>query len=137
MKIKKAFSGHGTFEASIISSAKQGRLHPPPSWAKAARIIFALSPNSAACERVFSLLKNFLGDQQMTALADGIAAGLMLASGWHTTSVPLAESHPLSPRGSTGDLGKRPRPKAQAPKAPRGVGRGRGGVAGGTPVLKY
>ena len=50
-----------------------------PAWAKAARIIFALSPNSAACERVFSLLKNFLGDQQMTALADGIAAGLMLA----------------------------------------------------------
>ena len=30
-------------------------------------------------ERVFSLLKNFLGDQQMSALADGIAAGLMLA----------------------------------------------------------
>ena len=32
-----------------------------------------------ACERVFSLLKNFLGDQMMTALADGIATGLMLA----------------------------------------------------------
>jgi hypothetical protein len=57
-----------------------GPRHPPlPAWAKAARIIFALSPNSAACERVFSLLKHFLGDQQMSALADGIAAGLMLA----------------------------------------------------------
>ena len=29
-----------------------------PAWAEAARIVFSLSPNSAACERVFALLKN-------------------------------------------------------------------------------
>ena len=39
----------------------------------------APSPNSASCERVFSLLANFLGDQQMSALADGISAAMMLA----------------------------------------------------------
>ena len=30
----------------------------------------AVSPNSASCERVFSLLKNLFGEQQMAALAD-------------------------------------------------------------------
>ena len=50
-----------------------------PAWAKAARIIFTFTPNSASCERVFSLLKNFLDAQQMSSLADGIQAGLMLA----------------------------------------------------------
>ena len=50
-----------------------------PAWAKAARIMFAFTPNSASCERVFALLKNFLGDQQMSALADRIQAALMLA----------------------------------------------------------
>lgn len=38
---------------------------------KAARITFAMMTlNSAACERVFSLLKVMYGDQQMNALAD-------------------------------------------------------------------
>ena len=49
-----------------------------PRWALAARIVFALSPNSASCERVFSLLKQFFGDQQMRSLADNIRAALML-----------------------------------------------------------
>ena len=47
-------------------------------WALAARITFGLTPNSAACERVFSLLKNMFGEQQMAALADYISAALML-----------------------------------------------------------
>ena len=34
--------------------------------------------NSAAAERVFSLLKGMFGDQQMTALANMIQAALML-----------------------------------------------------------
>ena len=34
-------------------------------WAVAARIVFAISPNSASCERVFSLLKLMYGDQQL------------------------------------------------------------------------
>jgi hypothetical protein len=49
-----------------------------PKWAMAARIAFALSPNSASCERVFSLLENMFGDQQLASLADYIRAALML-----------------------------------------------------------
>ena len=49
-----------------------------PAWALSARIIFAFSPNSASCERVFSLLKTMFGEQQMSALADYIKAALML-----------------------------------------------------------
>ena len=49
-----------------------------PAWALAARIVFAISPNSASCERVFALLKNLFGEQQMSALADYIQASLML-----------------------------------------------------------
>ena len=36
------------------------------------------SPNSASCERVFALLKNLFGEQQMLALADYVQAALML-----------------------------------------------------------
>ena len=43
-------------------------LKADPKWAYAARIAFALSPNSASCERVFSALKLMFGDQQMSAL---------------------------------------------------------------------
>ena len=50
-----------------------------PEWSRAARIIFAFTPNSAACERVFSLLKSFIGEQQATSLADQIQTALMLA----------------------------------------------------------
>ena len=49
-----------------------------PAWALGARIVFAFSPNSASCERVFSLLKVMFGEQQMAALADFIKAALML-----------------------------------------------------------
>ena len=40
--------------------------------------LFALSPNSASCERVFSLVKTMFGEKQMSALADYIRAALML-----------------------------------------------------------
>ena len=46
--------------------------------ALAARIVFAISPNSASCKRVFALLKNLFGEQQMSALADYVQASLML-----------------------------------------------------------
>ena len=49
-----------------------------PAWADAARIVFAFTPNSAAAERVFSLLKAMFGDLQMETLADIIQAALML-----------------------------------------------------------
>ena len=51
-----------------------------PAWALAARVAFAISPNSAACERVFALVKTMFGEEQMSALADMIQAALMLRS---------------------------------------------------------
>ncbi|EOD11037.1 hypothetical protein EMIHUDRAFT_470932 [Emiliania huxleyi CCMP1516] len=48
------------------------------AWAEAAQIIFAFTPNSAAAERVFSMLKSMFGDQQMETLADIIQTALML-----------------------------------------------------------
>ena len=49
-----------------------------PVWALAARIVFASSPNSASCERVFALLRNLFGELQMSSLADYVQAALML-----------------------------------------------------------
>jgi hypothetical protein len=49
-----------------------------PAWAEAAQIVFCFTPNSAAAERVFSMLKLMFGDQQMEALADIIQSALML-----------------------------------------------------------
>ena len=37
-----------------------------------------MAPNSASCERVFALLKNMFGEEQMSTLADYIQAALML-----------------------------------------------------------
>lgn len=48
------------------------------TWRKAARIVFAMTPNSASCERVSSLLKVMWGEQQHVALADSLQASLML-----------------------------------------------------------
>jgi hypothetical protein len=48
------------------------------AFAEAARIVFALSPNSASCERVFSLLAVMFGDNQKSALADLLQGSLML-----------------------------------------------------------
>ena len=50
-----------------------------PGWATAAQIAFALTPNSASCERVFSLLEEMFGPQQDASLADQLRASLMLA----------------------------------------------------------
>ena len=49
-----------------------------PAWALAARIVFAISPNSASCERVFSLLERLFDEEQRSSLADMIQAALML-----------------------------------------------------------
>ena len=49
-----------------------------PTWALAMRIVGSFTPNSAAAERVFSLLKAMFGDQQMRSLSDMIQAALML-----------------------------------------------------------
>ena len=65
---------------NCASSLHEGRTHAGAikDWAHAARIVFAMSPNSASCERVFSLLNLMYGDQQVSTLADSIRAGLML-----------------------------------------------------------
>jgi hypothetical protein len=42
------------------------------------QIVGPFTPNSAAAERVFSLLKLMFGDLQMSALADMIQSALML-----------------------------------------------------------
>ena len=49
-----------------------------PAWAEAAQVAFAISPNSAASERIFAMVKNMFGDEQMSSLADMIQAALML-----------------------------------------------------------
>ena len=54
------------------------RLHTRLGHSAAAEIVFAFTPNSAAAERVFSLLKAMFGDQQLGALADIIQTALML-----------------------------------------------------------
>ena len=48
------------------------------SSGRALRVLFLPSPNSASCERVFSLLQLMFGDEQLSILADAIRAGLML-----------------------------------------------------------
>jgi len=49
-----------------------------PTLAKAARIVFAMAPNSADCERMFSLLAILFPPQRGAALADLIQASIML-----------------------------------------------------------
>ena len=44
----------------------------------AARVVFAISPNSASCERVFALLRNLFAEKQANALSDYLQASLML-----------------------------------------------------------
>jgi hypothetical protein len=49
-----------------------------PGWASAARIVFAISCNSAACERVFSLLDSMFSKEQLCSLSDYVGGSLML-----------------------------------------------------------
>lgn len=54
-----------------------------PAWAEAARIVFCFLPNSAMSERVFALVKNLFGDDQLSSLADMLQASLMLNANEH------------------------------------------------------
>ena len=49
-----------------------------PQWKEAVAKIILLQPSSAAAERVFSLLKNSFGDQQLSALEDYIETSLII-----------------------------------------------------------
>ena len=48
------------------------------AWTAAALRVFSMSPNSASCERVFSLLKLMFSSTQLTALSDYVQGSLML-----------------------------------------------------------
>ena len=49
-----------------------------PTWRKAAKIVFAIPPTSAASERVFSLLQVMFGKDQDASLSDLVQGALML-----------------------------------------------------------
>ena len=53
-----------------------------PTWAQAAKIVFSWVPSSAASERVFALVKNLFGVDQLSNLADCIQVFLMLNYNW-------------------------------------------------------
>lgn len=55
--------------------ANKKKLHP--AWALAARIAFAITPNSASSERVFSVMKRLFGK---TTLRDSVYADMMTLS---------------------------------------------------------
>lgn len=66
------------FTEAVLNFWK-GRARELPHWARAARSIFSISPNSCACERVFSLMKSMFTPAQRTALMDYVEGSLMLA----------------------------------------------------------
>ena len=49
-----------------------------PKWKEAAAKIMLFQPSSSAAERVFSLLKNSFGDQQLSTLEDYIETSLII-----------------------------------------------------------
>lgn len=49
-----------------------------PTWCKLVRVVVAMTPSSAAAERIFSILKRSFGDDQHAALEDYRSASLML-----------------------------------------------------------
>ena len=53
--------------------------HPAvPAWAIAARIVFAMLPTSAPCERVFSEVKEMLGKDQLASVSDVLQGSVMM-----------------------------------------------------------
>ena len=55
-----------------------GREDKLPAFAHAARIVFALTPNSAGCERVFSLLATLFPFERTSSMSDLIEGTLMM-----------------------------------------------------------
>lgn len=49
-----------------------------PEWGKAAKIVFAFTPNSASVERVFAAMRNLFDVTQIHSLSDLVRASLML-----------------------------------------------------------
>ena len=66
------------FSEKVLAFWRKASKRELREWRKAAKIVFALSPNSASCERVFSLLANMYGERQHAVLADHVQASIML-----------------------------------------------------------
>ena len=75
--VERSFKGSADYSDAILGWWRDNS-STFPAWALAARVVFAIAPNSASCERVFALLKNLFGEEQMTALADYLQTSLML-----------------------------------------------------------
>jgi hypothetical protein len=67
---------HAFTEAVLEFWRKHGK--KMPTWRKMAKRVFAIPPNSAASERVFSLLEAMFGKDQDASLSDMIQGALML-----------------------------------------------------------
>lgn len=67
-----------TYSNQVLSFWKSTPSTELMEWRRAARIAFSISPNSASCERVFSLLECMYDELQLHTLADHLQASLML-----------------------------------------------------------
>jgi len=75
VEISRADVGDFTENVLDFWRARRSEL---PAWSEVARMIFALSANSASCERVFSLLKSMFDHTQNSVLADILQGSLMM-----------------------------------------------------------
>ena len=62
--------------------------------------MFALTPNSAACERVFSLMKSMFADEQLSCLGDMLQGSLMLRYNKRPADEPLPRMNELQLKGA-------------------------------------
>lgn len=67
-----------TFTTKVLQFWKSCSNNSMSEWRKAARILFSMSPNSASCERVFSMLNNMYGSKQTATLSDHVQSSIML-----------------------------------------------------------
>jgi hypothetical protein len=67
----------GGFTAGILTWWKNHATEVG-AWSEAAKIAFAMAPNSAGAERAFSMLKTLFGSNQDSALADSIRGSMKL-----------------------------------------------------------
>ena len=119
---------------------------PSSLWAQAVRIVFSLQCSSAASERVFSLVQDMFGTDQLRAtLADQLQGAAMLkynnripkrtvGSGWgehpsHALSVKAAVHTSTAPQSSRTHQAAGPAGQGRAGQGRAGVG-GRGSRTG-------
>ena len=84
--IESGLYGH---VSECATEASESRPSPAVSHSlldmlKAAKKVFLLQPSSAAAERVFSVLKNSFGEQQIHSLQDYIESSVMLQYNKHS-----------------------------------------------------